>query len=119
MNRSTITFLRLFKILAACVLLRLKHSALPRVLNPIKHCCSVLKHHVNSLLCHLVSFIQCKMAKAYAVTIWTSIQNEELCHYVVSPKHKMASELKGTLKYEVSKLTKRNIYGLINKSCSF
>ena len=25
------------------------------------------------------------MAKAYAVTIWTSIQNEELCHYVISP----------------------------------
>lgn len=48
MSRSV--FLKLFKKLLAFVLSDLKHSAMPHVLNPIKHCCSLHKLLTSNIM---------------------------------------------------------------------
>ena len=64
--------LKPFNKFAVRVLSSLQHSAAPRVLNLIKHCCSFIKHYTkHGLLCRKINFkvslrlIQCKRSKCY------------------------------------------------------
>ena len=60
MNRPTPNAFEAVKKTCSMCLLGLKHSAMPRVSNLIKHCCSVFKHYFklfvayNSLLSHVL-----------------------------------------------------------------